>query len=101
VIIILITEEGREEKKRRGKQFIHCLNELKGDIETRSKNVKSLWLRPYTCLPSYRRIFFSAVGDSAFKKNFNFVEQNFLGDCLIFYSIGLGTFLRIINLYSA
>jgi hypothetical protein len=48
VIIILITEEGREkEEKRRGKQFIYCLNELKGDLETRPKNVKSLWLGPY------------------------------------------------------
>jgi len=50
VIIILITEEGREEKKRRGKQFIYCLNELKGDLETRPKNVKSLWLGPYIYL---------------------------------------------------
>jgi hypothetical protein len=47
VIIILITEEGREEKKRRGKQFIYCLNELKGDLETRPKNEKRLWLGPY------------------------------------------------------
>jgi hypothetical protein len=51
VIIILITEEGREkEEKRRGKQFIYCLTELKGDLETRPKNVKSLWLGPYIYL---------------------------------------------------
>ncbi len=52
-------------------------------------------------LPFYQRTFFSAVGDSAFKKKCQLRRKKFWGgDCLIFNSIGLGTFLRIFIFYS-